>query len=165
MPVLSATEQFVGNMRNNKMKHSLASIIRWISPLLLAVVFGCGQGNPLGRQAVNGQVTLDGAPLDQGTVSFSPESKGSVGGGATVKNGEFSIPAAQGLPPGKYVVRINSTVRNPAAKAKLSSVPTPNDAAGPGIERVAPAFNRASKILVEVVAGHSAEFSFAAKSK
>ncbi len=148
----------------SNMKYSYTFSIFW-ALLTLVVVGGCGQGNPLGRQAISGHVTFDGAPLDQGTISFSPEAKGSVGGGATVKDGAFSIPAAQGLPPGKYIVRINSTIRNPAAKSQLSSVPTPNDPSGPGIERIAPAFNRASKIVVEVAAGGSSEFSFDAKSK
>lgn len=135
-----------------------------VLPFVLLLAVGCGQSNPLARQAVSGRVTFDGVPLDQGTISFSPETKGSVGGGATVKNGVYAIAAAQGLPPGKYTVRINSIVPN-AVKAKMSSVPTVDGPNGPGIERIAAAYNMASKITVEVVAGRSSEFSFDAKSK
>ena len=136
-----------------------------VLPFVLLLAVGCGQSNPLARQAVSGHVTFDGAPLDQGTISFSPEAKGSVGGGATVKNGVYAIPAVQGLPPGKYIVRINSIVPNTAGKAKMSSVPTVDGPNGPGIERIAAAYNMASKITIEVVAGRSSEFSFEAKSK
>lgn len=133
--------------------------------LLLAFVVGCGQRDPLGRQAVSGKVALDGAALDQGTITFNPESKRGVGSGTVIKNGLYAIPAARGLPPGKYTVRMNSTAPNPAATGHLSSVPTATGNDGPGIERIPPDYNVASKIVIEVVADQSSEFNFDARSK
>jgi hypothetical protein len=62
-------------------------------------------------------------------------------------------------------MRINSAVSDPARKAKSSSISGPTIGDVPGIERIAPAYNAASTIEVEVVAGHAAEFNFDAKSK
>lgn len=74
-------------------------------PLLLAS--GCGESDPLNRQAVSGKITMDGEPLAEGTVEFTPVNNG-VPSGATVKDGVFTIPAEKGLPPGDYVVRVSA---------------------------------------------------------
>jgi hypothetical protein len=128
---------------------------------LLVLLAGCGPRNPLGRQAIAGRVTLDGEPLDQGTVGFSPTAAHGVTSGAMVQNGRFAISAQKGLPPGKYVVRINS------AKAAMTKNPDAPPGAGiaPGIERIAPVYNDASTVTIDVVAGRPADFQFDAKSK
>ncbi len=86
---------------------------------ILASAAGCGGGDPLQRQAVSGTVTFKGQPLDKGTITFLPADSQSKAqpGGATVANGQFSLPAAQGLAPGKYRVQISSPVggEEPAA--------------------------------------------------
>jgi hypothetical protein len=122
--------------------------------ILLVGILGCGRGNPLARQAISGHVTIDGAALDQGMIEFSPESGRGIASGAPVKDGAYSIPTAKGLPPGKYVVRINSTVLDPSKKDGIT-----------GIERLAPTYNVQSKIVVEVVAGGTTTFDFQTKSK
>ena len=132
--------------------------------LLLPVIVGCGPGNPLGRQAVGGKVTLDGAPLDNGTISFSPESGAGVSSGTVVKDGRYSIDAAKGLPPGKYLVRINATVLDSADPGRKTGVASLMQAGMPGIERIAPTYNWQSKIVVEVVGGKQSKFDFDTKS-
>ena len=119
--------------------------------LLLAVVAGCGPSNPLGRQTVSGKVTLDGAPLDQGTIAFSPVSTTEgVSSGMVIKDGEYSIPTVRGLPPGKYLVRINSAAANPNAKSPSVGV-APGPGNWMGTERIAPQYNEQSQIVIEVV--------------
>ena len=39
---------------------------------LVSTVSGCGQTDSLNRQAVSGEVTLNGAPILDGTIEFSP---------------------------------------------------------------------------------------------
>lgn len=80
----------------------------------LIAVAGCGPAN--NRLPISGEVTLDGAPLDSGSIHFT--SKGSeklVTSGAMIENGEFNIPQEKGLPPGTYFVEISS----PDASAPL----------------------------------------------
>lgn len=74
-------------------------------PLLMAS--GCGDSDPLNRQAVSGKIMLDGELLADGTVEFTPVDNG-ASSGATVKSGVFTIPQEKGLPPGNYVVRISA---------------------------------------------------------
>lgn len=72
--------------------------------LSLFLVTGCG--GPTGdRVPVSGEVTLDGQPLDRGSIEFHPDGEGTLTGGMIV-DGTFEIPAAQGAEPGNYSVRI-----------------------------------------------------------
>jgi hypothetical protein len=74
----------------------------------LCLLSGCGEGNPLARQRVFGEITLNGTPLAKGTIAFSPAGQGVTSSGATIENGTFEIPAEKGLPPGEYFVRISA---------------------------------------------------------
>ncbi len=70
---------------------------------------GCGKhDDPLNRQAISGSVTLDGQPLQQGTISFLPLEKKDTSGGATITSGKYSVAREQGLAPGKYKVMISA---------------------------------------------------------
>lgn len=56
-----------------------------ISLLLFAA--GCGGG----RANVEGQVTFDGQPVEQGTIVFEPvDGKGAAAGG-TIQNGKYRL--------------------------------------------------------------------------
>jgi len=77
-----------------------------LGAVLLAVFGGCSRRDA--RQSVSGTVTLDGSPMAGAIITFQPE-KGGVGNssGTTVaEDGRFSIPAARGLVPGKYLVAV-----------------------------------------------------------
>src|SRR5262245_45343633 len=67
---------------------------------------GCGPANPLGRKALSGAVTLDGAPLDRGTIEFHPLEEGGVQSGGMISGGKYTISADKGATPGKYRVLI-----------------------------------------------------------
>ena len=133
----------------------------WSGCLVLCLVVtwcGCGPGNPLGRRAISGSVTLDGAPLDQGSIQFSPQQQqGGVGSGAVISNGGYTIAADKGLPPGKYLVRIFSAEQPdvPVPKGPPGSVPIP-----PATERIPPEYNANSDKIVEVTAAGSNQFDF-----
>ena len=73
---------------------------------LLLTAAGC---NRSGELPVRGAVTLDGTPLESGSISFRPvDPSKSKGSGATIRDGRYEIPASHGLPPGKYLVTISA---------------------------------------------------------
>lgn len=115
--------------------------------------------------AVTGTVTLDGQPLDSGSIEFSPLDQGLASGG-TIEQGRYAIEAHRGLPAGKYLVRIYApTMPETAAKMDPNQPPGP-EAGSLGVERVAPRFNSASELTVEVpTTNQSQAFDFSVSSK
>src|SRR4051794_16986957 len=75
--------------------------------LLLGVVVCVGCSNEPKRFEVNGNVTLKGKPVDEAIIDFMPVStSGGIKQGALIRDGKYSIPKEQGLPPGEYKVTI-----------------------------------------------------------
>ena len=85
------------------MSRRLALVIEPVLGLFLA---GCGGS----WGTASGTVTLDGAPLKDGTVSFHPAGDGPTAYG-TVTDGAFTVSTGQrdGLPAGKYKVTISAS--------------------------------------------------------
>lgn len=123
---------------------------------ILGLLSGCGDANPLGRKAISGKVTLDGQPLERGSVTFVPLAEGGVGSGAVITDGTLSIPAAKGLPPGEYLVRIH------AAGETSAPPPTgpPGAAPPPAIELVPANWNTQSEQTVTVTGDGENQFTF-----
>ena len=122
-------------------------------------IAGCGPANPRDRLPVSGRVTLDGAPLDQGVIQFSPlVPDNTVGSGARIERGKYEIPTHKGLPVGKYRVRINS------AEADDSPLPPDPDTLfmtdRPTIERIPAKYSRRGEEVVEVSAGGRNRFDY-----
>ena len=69
---------------------------------------GCGPAavDNLPRQAVSGTVTLDGAPLAEGTITFTPTKGEPTPAMVSITSGTYSIPQAHGLVAGSYKVSI-----------------------------------------------------------
>lgn len=121
--------------------------------VLTVVVVGCGESDPLGRRPVSGEVTLEGQPLAQGTISFEPSEKG-TSAGATIADGRYSISTEVGLPPGKYVVRISSPtggVATPEAPGESDQLAT---------EQIPEDFNAKSIVKVDVLKEGQNTFNF-----
>jgi len=78
----------------------------WVALLSFALasslLAGCGSGGT----RVEGTVTLDGAPVDGGSISFHPEGGEGKPGGTEIKAGKYAIEGDKGLAPGKYKVVI-----------------------------------------------------------
>lgn len=69
---------------------------------LLWGLAGCSSGNV---GSVTGQVTVDGAPVQMGSLDFKPVSNPtSRGAGAAISAGRFELGEGHGLQPGKYAV-------------------------------------------------------------
>jgi hypothetical protein len=63
---------------------------------------GCSSG---AIKTIGGQVTVDGAPADTGTISFKPADNPTGRGiGGALTAGRFELPGSANLKPGKYLV-------------------------------------------------------------
>jgi hypothetical protein len=129
---------------------------------LLALLAGCGPDNPLGRKALSGKVTLDGSPLDQGSIELHPMFQGGVQSGGTISAGSYSIPAHEGVTPGKYRVSIIDFVPTPP----LPPGHMPGDILPPSPPHKVPAdWNTKSQHTIEVKAEGPFEFDFPIETK
>lgn len=126
--------------------------------VLAGLATGCGSGNSLNRQALSGEVVFAGSPLDKGTIQFEPSGPNGLSTGAMIQDGKFKLPSEQGLPPGKYLVRIFS----PDA-ANLPQDALPGDSGdNPPVakERIPEKFNVKSDQFVDVKPSGGNVFKF-----
>lgn len=138
-----------------------ALVLPILGLVLLGAFWGCSR-NPQNRQAVSGSVTLDGAPLAQGSIRFQAEKAGGIGSGALVTDGQYSIPTDKGLTAGKYKVMIFASKPGsggPAAGA------LPGDPAPPAGELIPPEYNVKSDKFIEVTADGPTQFDFSVVTK
>ena len=113
---------------------------------------------------VTGTVTLNGSPLDGGSIRFSSLDAGKkYSSGAMIQNGQYQVPQSHGLPPGRYHVEISAPDAN-SRPVMVSATP-----GGPAIpvapNRIPPEYNRDSKQTVEVTADGDNHFEFAIAGK
>ena len=91
-------------MFNSKLLHHLAT------SLLCIVFFGCAdEKTGPGLGSVKGLVTLEGKPLPNVTVTFTPVEKGSTSSGTTDQNGKYSLRYSAslfGAVPGEHKVTV-----------------------------------------------------------
>jgi hypothetical protein len=117
------------------------------SSWLFIVVLGCA---PAGS-AIQGRVTLDGAPLDEATISFVPlDPENSTPGWTKLALGHYTIAAAEGLKPGKYRVEIRALRATSKANA---NDPTLMEAK----EAVPSRYNSQSQLIAELKAGKNSK--------
>ena len=132
------------------------SRLRWLCVCaVVAGLAGCAGGDK--RHAVSGTVKWQGKPLNQGSINFLPEDPalGTIGG-ALIKDGQYSIPASQGLLPGRYKVTISS----PDPKKALDPDADPG-APGPVYkDRVQPRYNLNTILTADVKADGKNTFDF-----
>ena len=126
---------------------------RGMAPIALVLLLaGCG-GDGANRGSVSGKVTLNGAALESGSISFVPiEGTQSPSSGATIANGSYEIPRDKGPMVGKYQVVITSSRKT--GKKIAAGSPAP---AGTMIEEVVEAvpaiYNVKSTLRGEVKPG------------
>ena len=145
-----------------------------VCALMCLVSSGCGDSGPdLGE--VRGKVTMDGQPLANAIVTFTPLEGGRASTGQTNENGEYTLVFAdqEGAIPGKHRVRIASTPEAVAPQEEYSSddprYGQPSTAAdytkaGAQRETIPARYNTESNLEEEVTDGEN-EINFALTSK
>lgn len=131
------------------------SLCGWSAVLLAVVLSGCGQDTG-GRLAISGTVRFQGVPLKSGTIEFASADAKQLSG-STITDGKYSVPAAQGLPPGKYTVRISATQDEGAAP---TGPPGPESMTQQAKSLIPPQYNVDSKLTAEVTQGGNNVFDF-----
>jgi hypothetical protein len=121
--------------------------------LLLIVIFvvaGCGEPNPLGRRPIYGVVTFQGQPVDYGAITFLPEDpQQGINSGAMIESGKYSIKLSDGLPPGNYLVMVSSPDRSQVEKVEGP----PGDERTLAKERIPQKYNLQTTLKLEVPKG------------
>jgi hypothetical protein len=80
-----------------------------IGPLVFLLLAGCGPS----LASVSGEVTYEGQPVTNGSITFAPaDGKGQVTG-ATIANGRFTV---EKVPPGPKVVKVEAVKDVPFAR-------------------------------------------------
>jgi hypothetical protein len=115
---------------------------------------GCRPSSSSHRAAASGKVTLDGAEIADGTIAFYPmgDVKGPSTGGP-IKDGRYSIAAAQGPTIGRNRVEIR------AARKTGRQVQAPMSDRGTLIDETAEAvpvcYNAQSTLTTEIASGEN----------
>ena len=126
--------------------------------LLLTALFGCGGGaSGPPRATVKGNVTFDGAPVEDGSIVFLPATgtKGPASGG-TIRNGAYEIAKDAGPVPGKYRVEIRASRTTGTNVIKGAGGATEGPSAGGEVTSVKmyipKQYNAESKLVADIVA-------------
>jgi len=86
----------------------VSGVLLGIAAMVIGVVaVGC-DGRP-SRVPVSGKVTVEGKPLEVGSITFYATAGGRPGGASLAEGGSYSITMYEtndGLPPGKYSVAV-----------------------------------------------------------
>lgn len=124
-------------------KNFTTRMCQTLSVLALAIVLtGCGPDD--GMVSVSGTITIDGRPVPEGSITFTPlDGKGRPGGGA-FENGQFSTRAV----PGETAVQIHGheviKIPNPTKEQVERGLDTDRKNIVPSV------YNTQSKLRVDV---------------
>lgn len=116
--------------------------------LCLGILIGCGSST---TEATTGTVTLDGKPLANAYVVFTPEGGGRPAESETDKNGNFELLYTideKGAPPGRYSVEIQT------ARTDIG----PNGEEIEIEEMLPPRYNSRTELVCEVKDGKTNHF-------
>ena len=125
-------------------------------------LLGCNSDN---RVAVTGVVNINGKPVDEGSINFSPiDGQGSSTGGK-IENGKYALKGDAAVTPGKK--RVSITAVQKTGRQIPAGQPLPP---GTMIDEVIPysdlsEMNQDLLLNVEVVAGRANELNFELKAK
>jgi hypothetical protein len=136
----------------------------WLIATGLAAVLGCSSGGP-DVVPVSGTVTLNGKPLANATVAFSPIARpgeviaGDGSAGKTDANGDYTLTTSRGVAGaqvGRHRVRITVLTREPGTgdrRRPRGGWPVKNT--------IPPRYNGDTELTFEVIAGrpNKADFS------
>ncbi len=120
--------------------------------LALFVLAGCGGPSGPARGAVEGKVTLDGAEIDEGAITFRPTgaTQGPASGGP-IKKGRYRLSTAEGPVVGRHRVEITA----PAKSGRKVQAPmgNPGEMTDEIVEKVPARYNTQSTLERDIKAG------------
>lgn len=112
------------------------------------LIIGCGGPPSSTRVPVKGAVSLNGTPVDLGTILFFPVKSGGIKVGCHIVDGQYSMDAKDGPEPGKHRVELywprktgNKITRSGGIVADETK------------EAFAPSYNTASTLVAEFKPG------------
>ena len=94
---------------SNWASHGLCFSVLLSVGLVVLTLTGCGSGRTTAGATATGTITVEGVPLDGGTIAFSPINRGSSAFGKIASDGTYEVETdAQtiGLAPGDYQIAI-----------------------------------------------------------
>ncbi|MDR1384724.1 MAG: carboxypeptidase-like regulatory domain-containing protein [Planctomycetaceae bacterium] len=140
--------------------------------LNLFLLTGCNQRNGIKTDIVTGKITLDGKPLANANVNFTPNGGGNAAYGVTDENGVYKLQTSQGkadagTTPGEYLVTIHKPVFEPTGK-KITDSETKEVTDELKSRELVPDIYKnpkKSKLSAVIVAGKKNTFDFDLESK
>ena len=130
----------------------IAVVLTLTAPLALAI--GCGDAN--GRQRISGQVTLDGQPLPNGSVSLRPIGTGPLAVGR-IEDGKFILGSDKGPLPGAYLIEIESQQKT---GNQVALVDNPSIKIDETEQVIPPNYNERSELRIDVKPDGGNHFEF-----
>lgn len=125
--------------------------------ILLGAAVGCGPKTD--RLPISGKVTLDGVPLDSGSIRFSSKPGEKLqAAGAMIHQGAYEVPAEKGLLPGVFIVQMSSPDLNAPQIMIGGENGSPRFPVAP--ERVPPEYSEGSEKTIELTPDGETEFNF-----
>jgi hypothetical protein len=108
------------------------------------------------RGAISGRVTLDGQPIEEGSISFVPTAAGQdQAASSRIRQGEYSIAQANGPGLGNMRVEIRAARltgrRNPPSDPALAAL----EAEYESVETVPNRYNTESELTAEIKPGNN----------
>jgi len=138
----------------------LSAVIQ-VAVVIYACAASAGCGNSGGRLTIAGDVTLDGEPLEKGSISFRPKpGTSSPSAGAAVSNGRFRVDGDKGVLAGEFQVLITATVKTGEQKIDPGTQMMMDE-----VEQILPArYNTESELQATIKADEKNELSFELRS-
>ncbi len=128
----------------------------WLWAAGLVLLCGCGSG----LVTVEGQVTWEGQPIEQGAIVFEPADGQGPSAGGKIQNGQYRLAGDSAMQPGEKIVRITAT-RKTGRKIEVGP-PAPPGTFEEEIESyIPPEYNSQSKLRCTIPAGkqHRQDFT------
>ena len=142
--------------KNRMLIHSLSPVAMCWILLLIASIVGCSDSDQ--RFEFEGQVTLDGAPLEKATLILTPKGSGQAVA-ASILEGKFEVPRNLGPKAGHYDVRINPLDGSDDPETFLA-----NAREGKSKQRIPNAYQKDGNLSVSIPGSPGETFTFELKS-
>jgi hypothetical protein len=146
----------------HSVNHRLVSRLLQVGAMLIAAALlsGCGTG----KVAVEGEVTVDGTPVEEGSITFDPGDGKGPSTGATIVDGYYRLEGPAGATPGAKIVRIRA-FRKTGRKIASGPPSPPGTLVDEIVQYVPAAYNDRTTLRPEIAGESEVHLDFPLKSK